>query len=132
MNQLAAEKYAEELCIRCVSSLRNENSSRPISSANPQPSELKIYRSSGRNKFDSNTTGGIRNITGSWDIFDKDNDSSKLSRESAEREVEAPLDVRTQGSFQVSALDVNIDIHLSLGLLFSLPSCIGGRHSSGN
>ena len=93
---------------------------------------LLSNRSSGRKKFDSNAAGGVWNIAGSWDVFDTDTDASKLSDEPAEREVEAPLDVRAQGSFQVSALDVNIDIHVSLDLLFSLPSCIEGRHSSDN
>lgn len=88
---------------------------------------LLSNRSSGRKKFDSNAAGGVRNIAGSWDVFDTDTDASKLSYEPAEREVEAPLDVRAQGSFQVSALDVNIDIHVFLGPLVFSPLLYRGR-----
>jgi hypothetical protein len=45
-----------------------------------------------------------------------------LSREPPEREVQAPLDVCTEGAFQVRTLDPNIDIHLSLDPLVCLPS----------
>jgi hypothetical protein len=40
-------------------------------------------------------------------------------REPPEREVQAPLDVRAEGSVEIRAFDANVDIHFPWPLLFS-------------
>ena len=54
-----------------------------------------------------------------WDVLDPDAHAPELTREPPEREVQAPLDVCTEGAFQVCTLDANIDIHLSRPVVLS-------------
>ncbi len=89
---------------------------------------VRVIRSSStRMRQDASGTSPAR-----WDILDPDAHAPELSREPPEREVQAPLDICTKGDFQVCTLDANVDIHLSLDLLVSLPSCIGGKQYSDN
>lgn len=78
-------------------------------------------RSSGRRKFNPNAAGRIGNIADSWEVLDTDTDAPKLSYEPAEIEVEAPLDVRAQGSFQISTSNV-ISTFICLSTSCFLPS----------
>jgi hypothetical protein len=76
-------------------------------------------------------TGCVGQFAGSWNILHSDADASELSAVTPEREVQAPLDVRAEGAFQVRTFDANIYVHLrALLFLFSIlctPSAYFGQ-----